>query len=288
MKQKFLGTFLAISALYLVLLMVPAKGKERIPFYTSGDSFNIAHRNGHALMPANTVEAGLYALEMGADILEIDLHLSADNYLIVRHDEIIDTTTDGVGRIEDLTLAEIEQYSAKFHEIEYPSKSSPLGIKIPTLSALFEGIPEARFLIEIKPQNLLASTRLCEVIRQYSMSEQVLVGSFHTSVLRHFRQVCPEVPTSHGRSEIQRFFVLAKLGLSHLFSPQGYSIQFPMFHKGWEVFSPQILKAAHQLNLKLEIWTINDQETFDKLIAMGVDGIITDRPDLLSQSLGLQ
>ena len=95
MKQKFLGTFLAISALYLVLLMVPAKGKESIPFYISGDSFNIAHRNGHGLMPANTVEAGLYALEMGADILEIDLHLSADNYLIVRHDEIIDTQPMG-------------------------------------------------------------------------------------------------------------------------------------------------------------------------------------------------
>ena len=107
--------------------MVPAKGKRVFPFMQVVTHCNIAHRNGHALMPANTVEAGLYTLEMGADILEIDLHLSADNYLIVRHDEIIDTTTDGVGRIEDLTLAEIETYSAKFHEIEYPGKSSLSG-----------------------------------------------------------------------------------------------------------------------------------------------------------------
>ena len=64
----------------------------------------------------------------------IDLHLSADNHLVVRHDEIIDTTSDAVGRIADLTIAEIEQYGAKFHEIEYPEKLSPPGIKIPALT----------------------------------------------------------------------------------------------------------------------------------------------------------
>ena len=64
-------------------------------------------------------------------------------------------------------------------------------------------------------------------------------------------------------------------------------MQLPMSYKGAEVFTSQLLKAAHKLNLKVEIWTVNDADTFDKLIAMGVDGIITDRPDLLSQTLGL-
>ena len=107
-------------------------------------------------MPANTVEAGLYALQVGADILEIDVHLTADKQLVVRHDEIIDTTTDGVGRISEMTLKEQHQ-QAKFREIEYPSGLSPAHIKIPSLTAL-ERIPNARFLIEIKPQNNDASS----------------------------------------------------------------------------------------------------------------------------------
>lgn len=286
MRKLIISLVIVISA-YAVLKLLPANAKENIPFYAAERSINIAHRNGHALMPANTVEAGLYALEVGADILEIDVHLTADKQLVVRHDEIIDNTTDGVGRISEMTLAEIANYSAKFHEVEYPNRLSPAYIKIPSLAALFERIPNARLLIEIKPQNNDASVRLCQVVRQYNMAEQVLVGSFHTSVLKHFRRICPEVPTSHGKSEIQHFFILAKLGLGHLYNPQGYSMQLPMSYKGAKVFSSQLLKAARKLNLKVEIWTVNDADTFDKLIAMGVDGIITDRPDLLSQTLGL-
>ena len=286
MRKLIISLVIVISA-YAVLKLLPANAKENIPFYTAERSINIAHRNGHALMPANTVEAGLYALEVGADILEIDVHLTADKQLVVRHDEIIDTTSDGVGRISEMTLAEIANYSAKFHEIEYPNRLSPAHIKIPSLTALFERIPNARFLIEIKPQDNDASSRLCQVIKQYNMAEQVLVGSFHTSVLKHFRRTCPEVPTSHGKSEIRHFFILAKLGLGHLFNPQGYSMQLPMSFRGAEVFSSKLLKAARKLNLKVEIWTVNDADTFDKLITMGVDGIITDRPDLLSQTLGL-
>lgn len=286
--RKLIFTLVIVIAAYFILLMVPAKTKENIPFYATESSFNIAHRNGHALMPANTVEAGINALKVGADILEIDVHLTADKHLVVRHDEIIDTTTDASGRISEMTLAEIEQYSAKFHEIEYPHKISPPSIKIPSLTSLFERIPNARFLIEIKPKDTEASLRLCQVVRQYRMTEQVLVGSFNTSVLEHFRQACPEVPTSHGQSEIRLFFVLAKLGLENLFNPQGYSMQLPITYQGTEIFSYQILQAAHNLNLQVEIWTVNDIDTFEKLIAMGVDGIITDRPDLLRESISLK
>lgn len=276
-------TLVIVIAAYFILLMIPPKTKENIPFYAAERSINIAHRNGHALMPANTVEAGLNALELGADILEIDVHLTADKHLVVRHDEIIDTTSDASGRISEMTLAEIEQHNAKFHEIEYPHKTSPIGIKIPSLTTLFEGIPNARFLIEIKPKDTNASARLCEVIKQHRMTEQVIVGSFHTFVLKHFRRVCPEVPTSHGKSEIRHFIILANLGLGHLYSPEGYSIQLPISYQGTEILSYKILQAARSLNLKVEIWTINDIDTFKRLIAMQVDGIITDRPDLLSE-----
>ncbi len=287
MAKKFVLVCACFIVTYLSLLMVPAKSKNNIPFYKEKGVANIAHRNGHALMPANTVEAGLNALQVGADILEIDIHLTADKRLVVRHDEVIDTTTDGIGRISEMTFSEIEKYNAKFHEVEYPHKLSPLGIKIPALTALFQRIPSARYLIEIKPQDNLASERLCAVVREYKLTEQVLVGSFHTSVLEHFRRICPEVPTSHGQSEVRLFYVLIKLGLGHLYDPPGYSMQLPISYQGFEIVTPRLLKVAHSLNLKVEIWTINDIETSKKLITLGVDGIITDRPDLIDDLLDI-
>ncbi len=287
MAKKFVLVCACFIVTYLSLLMVPAKSKNNIPFYKDKGVANIAHRNGHALMPANTVEAGLNALQVGADILEIDIHLTADKRLVVRHDEVIDTTTDGIGRISEMTFSEIEKYNAKFHEVEYPHKLSPLGIKIPALTALFQRIPSARYLIEIKPQDNLASERLCAVVREYKLTEQVLVGSFHTSVLEHFRRICPEVPTSHGQSEVRLFYVLIKLGLGHLYDPPGYSMQLPISYQGFEIVTPRLLKVAHSLNLKVEIWTINDIETSKKLITLGVDGIITDRPDLIDDLLDI-
>jgi glycerophosphoryl diester phosphodiesterase len=292
MTRQIPKTFLAlivIAAIYTLLLLTPANNrKDSIPFYASQSSINIAHRNGHGLMPGNTIEAGLHALEMGADILEIDVHLSADKHLVVRHDPIIDTTTDGIGRISEMKLAEIVQYDAKFHEIEYPNRVNIAGIKIPALTSLFDKIPNARFLIEIKPQDTEAATRLCDTIRDYQMTEQVLVGSFHRSVLQHFRNICPEIPTSHAQSEIQFFVILSRLRLGHLYDPPGYSMQLPMTYKGIKVLSPQILESAQNLNLKVDIWTINDTYIKYKLLNMGVDGIITDRPDQLSAVLNKQ
>ena len=287
MTRKFALVFACFIVTYLSLLMVPTKSKNNIPFYKDKSVANIAHRNGHALMPANTVEAGLNALQVGADILEIDIHLTADKRLVVRHDEVIDTTTDGIGRISEMTLSEIEKHNAKFHEVEYPHKLSPLGIKIPALTTLFQRIPDARYLIEIKPQDSLASERLCQVVREYKLTEQVLVGSFHTPVLQHFRRICPEVPTSHGQSEIRLFYILVKLGLGHLYDPPGYSMQLPVSYQGTEIVTPRLLKVAHSLNLRVEIWTVNDIEISKKLITLGVDGIITDRPDLIEDLLDI-
>jgi glycerophosphoryl diester phosphodiesterase len=287
MKQNLLLMLIIVTAVYLALLMVPAHSKAKIAFYNSQGTANIAHRLGHALMPANTVGAGLNALDMGADILEIDLQFTADNHLVVRHDEIIDTTTDGVGLISTMTLDEIEQFDAKFHEIEYPDELGPPGLKIPSLTTLFQSIPQARFLIELKPDDSRAVARLCEVITEHAMTEQVLVGSFHTSVLKNFRRTCPAVPTSHGQTEVLFFYILAKLGLGHLYDPPGYSMQLPQTYLGVEVLSAKMLDVAHQLNLKIEVWTVNDSQSMQKLLAMGVDGIITDRPVLLSDFIYL-
>ena len=276
--------FFSLWLVYMYLLTLPAAERQKsVPFYQS-DSFNIiAHGNGRALLPGNTLEAGVNALSVGADILEMDIHLTADNHLVVRHDDIIDTTTNGSGAIAEMTLAEIQQYDVGFHEIDYPALVAPSGIMVPTLESVFQKMPLSNYIIELKPEEADPADQLCLLIKQYGLEDQVLVGSFHTSVLEYFRHTCPDVPTSLGQSEVIEMIAMATLGLGHLYSPPGISVQLPLRYFGIDVLTPAVLAAAHQMNLRVDVWTINDEAVMRDLIDMGVDGVITDRPDLLRQ-----
>jgi glycerophosphoryl diester phosphodiesterase len=282
--KKLAVSLLATAVIYVALLFWPADNRVAdIPFYAD-NSFNvIAHGNGRALQPGNTLEAAVNALSVGADILELDIHLTADNILVVRHDETIDSTTNGSGRIAEMTLAELSMFDVGFHKYDYPEKVAEKGIRIPTLESLFVALPDNRFLIELKPQGPQAGYYLCRLVREYGLVNQVLIGSFHSSVLRDFRKQCPEVPTSLGEEEALWMVVLSWLGLGHLFDPPGYSVQLPMAQGGIRVVTQSLVETARELNLKLDVWTVNNVQEMTDLIGFGVDGIITDRPDLLDR-----
>ena len=280
--RKVLIALLTLLAIYGYLLTVPAaKLPETVAFYQSHGFSVIAHGNGRALMPGNTLEAGTHALEVGADILELDIHLTADNHLVVRHDDIIDTTTNGTGVIAEMTLADIQQYDVGFHEIDYPELVGPEGIVVPTLESLFQQFPTTRFLVELKPEGTAAADQLCALISRYDLAKQVVVGSFHSSVLRHFRATCPAVPTSLGQTEVVYLVALSLLGLGHLYESPGVSVQLPWRYGGVTFLSASLVDIIQRLNLKVEVWTVNDPEIMRRLLKMGVDGVITDRPDIL-------
>ncbi|MDA9091180.1 glycerophosphodiester phosphodiesterase [Porticoccaceae bacterium] len=279
--RVFSSTVGCIVLVYILLLMLPIYNRVAPLAYYQTNTFDIlAHGNGRALFPGNTIEAGVNALAVGADILEMDVHLAADNVLVLRHDATIDSTTNGSGRIDEMTLAEIQAYDVGFHEIDYPDLVAAPGIKVPALRSLFERLPASRFLIELKPLNTAPADELCRLIKEYGLVNQVVVGSFHDSVLDHFREICPTVPTSLGQTEATWLVLLGKFGLGHLYDSPGYSVQLPMGEDGF-IVTPSLVKAIHQLNMRIEVWTINDPQTMQSLMDMGVDGIITDRPDVL-------
>jgi glycerophosphoryl diester phosphodiesterase len=267
---------------YLVLLVLPAaKSMPPVVFYQSNSFDVIAHGNGRALSPGNTLEAAVNALAVGSDILELDIHLTADKQLVVRHDPIIDTTTNGEGKIVDMTVAELQQYDVGFHEIDYPDLQGPPGIVVPTLESLFRTMPNARFIIELKPEDVEATGYLCDLIYKYNLDEQVVVGSFHTSVLQTFRQQCAAIPTSLGQSEAMMLVLLSRIGLGHLYRSEGVSVQLPVSYGGFQIMTKALVESIHRLNMRVDVWTVNDRATMQALIDMGVDGIITDRPDIL-------
>lgn len=280
--RAFSAIIACLVLVYVLLLMLPAYNRVAPPAGYQSNTFDIiAHRNGRALVPGNTFEAAINALDVGADVLEIDVHLTVDNVLVVRHDAIIDTTTNGTGYIAQMTAAQIQSFDAVFHKVDYPNLVAPPGIQVPTLESLFQRIPENRYLIEIKPLGTAAADELCRLITGYDLADQVVVGSFHDSVLVYFREICPDVLTSLGEDEAIWLFVLSKLGLGHLYNSPGYSVQLPMYEEGMTIVTPGLVRAIHQLNMRVEVWTINDPQTMQVLMDMGVDSIITDRPDIL-------
>ncbi len=285
--MKIFSVFMTGSLLvYVLLLSLPAAEPVKdIPFYKPTSVQVIAHGSARALLPGNTLEAAVNALRLGTDILELDIHLTADSQLVVRHDEMIDTTTNGSGLIADMTLAEIQQYDVGFHEVDFPDLAYPAGIVVPTLESLFIRLPESRYLIELKPEGTAAADHLCQLLNRYNLTEQVVIGSFHSSVLQYFRQICPQVPTSLGQSEVALLVVLSRLGLGHLFNSPGVSVQLPVVYAGVKILTPAVIEAAHQLNMRVDAWTVNDVGLMQKLIDDRVDGIITDRPDVLRSIL---
>jgi glycerophosphoryl diester phosphodiesterase len=207
------------------------------------------------------------------------------------HDETVDDTTDGTGLIEDLTLAELKGLDAAYAWSNDQGETFPFrgqGIRAPTLNEVFEAFPEMRYVIEIKLTQNPIDKPLCDLIRQHNMQEKVMVASFHDEAMQNFRAACPEVATSASRTEVRNFVLLGKVFLSGFIAPQYQAIQPPFDPKeslNIPIMTERFIREAHAKNIKVEPWTVNDPELMRQYIEWGVDGIITDRPDLIIEIL---
>jgi glycerophosphoryl diester phosphodiesterase len=249
----------------------------------------MAHQGGNGLWPDNTLFAFERAAAMGVDVLEMDLHSTADGALVVMHDDTVDRTTNGSGAIQSLTLEEIKALDAGYHWSADEGQTFPYrgqGITVPTLVEVFAAFPDVALNIEIKQAEPPLVEPFCQLIRQYGMSERVLVASFHQETVEDFRQACPEVATSTGEGEVIALFALSKLLLEATYEPAAQAVQVPERRSGLHVLTPRFVDAAHGRGLEVHAWTINETPDMERLVALGVDGIITDYPDRLMEVLG--
>lgn len=281
---------IGLLAVYAVLAAL-ARPRPEIAFFERGaDVLVMAHQGGDGLWPSNTLYAFERAVELGVDVLELDVHSSSDGVLVVIHDDTVDRTTDGSGRVNELTLAELRALDAGYDwSPERAGESFPFrdqGLTIPTLAEVFEAFPDHRINIEIKQLSPGIVAPLCELIRAYGREESVLVGSFHDTALSAFRSACPEVATSAGPGEVRRFFVLSTAFLGALFRPVADAFQVPEYQGELHVVTSRFVQAAQGKNVDVHVWTVDEPADMERLIALGVDGIITDRPDRLLALLG--
>jgi len=291
MKKRIALSVLGVILLALITMAVFSKRAPDHPYYSSDLPYPlvIAHQGGDGLWPGDTLYAYEHAAELGVDVLEMDLHITSDGVLVINHDETVDRTTDGTGEIEKMTLAEIKALDAGYDWSSDDGETFPyrgMGITIPTLEEIFQTFPDYHMTIEIKTTERSMATPFCEMIRAYNMQDKVLVASFHDERMEEFREVCPEVATSSARQETTVFVLLSKAFLGRLYSPAFYALQVPEESSGITVMTAQFVRAAHERNLRVEPWTIDDPEQMIQYIDWGVDGIMTDRPDVMLKVLG--
>jgi glycerophosphoryl diester phosphodiesterase len=291
MFQKLLKALLGLALIGCIvygILYALARPIPHHPYFEPDKFLVIAHRGGRSLGPENTIYTFKRALDLGVDVLEMDLQITRDDALVILHDRKVNRTTNGKGRVADFTLAELKKLDAGFRWSPDNSNSFPLrdkGITIPTLAEVFRAFPDTRMNIEIKSSQVNTIQDFCRTIRDHGMAENVMVACFDSGKLGEFRSVCPEVATSAGASEAVMFYWLQRTQLESAYSPSAHALQIPEAYRDRQITTRRFLDAAHARNMRVHVWTINDTESMQRLIDLGVDGIMTDYPDRLIKIL---
>jgi glycerophosphoryl diester phosphodiesterase len=287
--RRAVGILVGLGVFFLLLSLWPAS-RAPVTFWHRGAPpvLVIAHGTGQGLGPQNTLEAALLSAEAGADVIELDVHLSVDGHLVVIHDPTIDATTNGTGAVKEMRLKEIQAFNAGV-AFSVATGATPFaggGVVVPTLRAIFEALPVARFLIEIKPEAPGTDQALCTLLREYGLGDQTMVGSFHVAAIKRFRKACPEVATSLAEAEVMTLVYLHKIGFANLAPLRGAAVQVPLKAAGVKIITRSFIDMAHARGLDVHAWTINDPDEMQRLVAMGIDGLVTDYPRRTLSVLG--
>ncbi len=239
-------------------------------------TLNFAHRGASAAAPANTLAAFRLAAEMGADGVELDAQLSRDGEVVVIHDFRVDGTTDGQGAVRDATLAQLKSLDAgRWFDPVFA------GERIPTLQEVFDAIGH-RLLVNVEIKSLPGRSRGLEaevlrLVEDNNLVHRVIVSSFNPLSLRKTKQLNPNIPTALLYAPRQPL-LLRRAWLGPI-APHEFR------HPHHSMVNERFMDWARQKNYRVNTWTVNEPDEMHRLLALGVDGIITDRPDLLAKAL---
>ncbi|MEM7798228.1 MAG: glycerophosphodiester phosphodiesterase [Chloroflexota bacterium] len=288
--RAILGAIVVLMSVYFFFVWLSSP-VEATPFFsqvTTDRPWVIAHQGGDGLRPSNTLIAFQHAVDLGADVLEMDIHSSGDGVLVVIHDDTVDRTTNGSGPVQAFTFEALQALDAGYHwptlAEESHREDRPYrgqGITIPGLEEIFIAFPEMPMNIEIKQKEPSITQSFCDLIFEYGMQEQVLVASFHRETITEFREVCPGIPTSGVEHEIRNFFILNTLLLGRAYQSSANAFQVPEKFGSLQVINPRFVRNAQHHNVDVHVWTVNSEAQMRAMLAAGVDGIITDYPDQL-------
>ncbi len=285
----------------------------------------VAHRGGRDEFPQNTLEAfyNAYSIDKNV-IMETDVNLTKDGVLILLHNELLDGTTNVTGlasdwnysdliaeRVdfgydnptEDTVLAGEREYFTVDGErrlptdVSYPEGVEPRDPEIylaTTLEELLVAFPENRISVEIKQSGEIGLKAVAEAVRlleKYDAFDRVILASFHSEIFGEFKRlrkqdlVPDEFMYSPGIMGIAKYFALMTLGIDSLYLDSIAVLQIPMEEYGFNFASKRLINTAHEHNLAVHYWTIDDEDEMRLLIELGADAIMTDNPSVLKKVL---
>ena len=242
-----------------------------------GSVLAFAHRGG-AFHPGiegleNTMAAFQHAVDLGYGYLETDVHVTRDGVLLAFHDAVLDRVTGHVGAIAELSAAEVAEALIGGRE------------QVPVLSSLFDSFPDARFNLDIKAAAAVAP--LAELVTSRGAQDRVCVGSFSQRWIRQFRTLVGDrVATAAGPLDVAVFRLVPADGLvDALTRGRAAALQVPHRRRGFTVVTPALVARAHARGKHVHVWTVDDPTEMRELLDLGVDGLMTDRTDLLREVL---
>jgi len=260
-------------------------GVTQKPFFEALPApVHISHRGGAGIYPESTLYAFQQAVDVDhTDVLEIDLVQSADGHIMVSHDDEVDRTTDGSGLITEMTLVEVQALDAAFWfdpdgDQSYPERG--MGHTIPTLDETFAAFPTLYYNLEIKDAASEYEAELYALVQQYNLEDRVLWGSANSSSSDRLRAVAPHIAMYYHTAAATCFVTQVTLGGDPATDCTDHYDALNLPGGGITV---EVVDAAHALGIAVYAWTVDLPEDMELLFGYGVDGIITDRPDVLRQ-----
>lgn len=223
------------------------------------------------------------ARRLGCGAFETDLRITADGVLVCFHDSTVDRTTNGSGPVAEMTYAEIAVLDAGYRHRRagsFPYRGQ--GIRVPRLEELVSAHPDVHLVVDLKADG--TELPLAEEINRLGLRDRLLVGSFSDRRLQTFRRLTGgTVPTSTGERETMLVWMAAQAGTG--IAIEAAALQIPITWFGVPLVTERMIAAAHRSSLLVQVWTINRRVEMEGMLGLRVDGIITDRPDVLSQVL---
>ncbi len=234
----------------------------------------IAHRGGHEVAPENTLRSFTAAYELGFRYLETDVHATVDGELVAFHDDVLDRVTDHVGTVASRTAAELRSVRI--------AGTDP----IPTLDELLEAFPDVRWNIDPKADGALVS--LARTLHRHRAVDRVNIGAFSDGRLARIRSlVGAELCTAAGPREVARLAAASRVPVARRRRATAAfgCLQVPVRYRNVTLVTAAFVDAAHAVGAQVHVWTIDEPAEMHRLLDLGVDGLLTDRPSVLRDVL---
>ena len=239
-----------------------------------------AHRGGCELGPENTIAAFDIGMSTGADGLELDVHLSVDGVVVVHHDKTLDRTTNGSGPIAARTADELARVDAGYwykRGGEYPFRGR--GIGVPTLRevlARYRGVPT---ILEIKVYTAAMGNAVADEVRRAGAADYVCIAGYGPASARAARAALPATAASAHKGEVRLAVYRSWLRYPVRKAPY-QTYQVPECAEAVRIVSPRFVRDAHASGFKVQVWTVDEEADMRRLLEWGVDGLISNRPDI--------